>query len=221
MCGLGQSAPLGPAARGSWETPGCWSRGQLGGKSAWMGAGRQAASRRLGGGSAARTQDRLSASCEDPAKPTAPWLLGRRCLRGTQVTQPPLLNPPKRWPGHRDCCLSQQAFPSPAGTEPRLPKKRLRWILPSHPALPAGIKTSEATFSPGTGEGNGNPLQCSCLENPRDGGAWWAAVYGVAQSRTRLKRLSSSSTQEGGWGSRLPAQGPTPTGTQAQTLGLL
>ena len=41
------------------------------------------------------------------------------------------------------------------------------------------------------GEGNGNPLQCSCLENPRDGGTWWAAVYGVAQSRTRLKRLSS------------------------------
>ena len=44
-----------------------------------------------------------------------------------------------------------------------------------------------------TGEGNGNPLQCSCLENPRDGGAWWAAVCGVAQSRTRLKWLSSSS----------------------------
>ena len=44
------------------------------------------------------------------------------------------------------------------------------------------------------GEGNGNPLQCSCLENPRDGGAWSAAVYGVAQSRTRLKRLSSSSS---------------------------
>ena len=37
------------------------------------------------------------------------------------------------------------------------------------------------------GEGNGNPLQCSCLENPRDGGAWWAAVYGVTQSWTRLK----------------------------------
>ena len=46
------------------------------------------------------------------------------------------------------------------------------------------------------GGGNGNPLQCSCLENPRDGGAWWAAVYGVAQSRTRLKRLSSSSSNE-------------------------
>ena len=41
------------------------------------------------------------------------------------------------------------------------------------------------------GEGNGNPLQCSCLENPRDRGAWWAAVYGVAQSQTRLKWLSS------------------------------
>ena len=45
-----------------------------------------------------------------------------------------------------------------------------------------------------TGEGNGNPLQCSCLENPKDGGAWWAAVYGVAQSRTQLKWLSSSSS---------------------------
>ena len=41
-------------------------------------------------------------------------------------------------------------------------------------------------------EGNGNPLQCSCLENPRDGRAWWATIYGVAQSRTRLKQLSSS-----------------------------
>ena len=44
------------------------------------------------------------------------------------------------------------------------------------------------------GEGNGNPLQCSCLENPRDGGAWWAAICGVAQSQTRLKRLSRSSS---------------------------
>ena len=43
---------------------------------------------------------------------------------------------------------------------------------------------------PCIGEGNGNPLQCSCLENPRDGGAWWAAVYGVTQSWTRLKWLS-------------------------------
>ena len=49
------------------------------------------------------------------------------------------------------------------------------------------------------GEGKGNPLKCSCLENPRDGGAWWAAVYGVAQSLTRLKRLSSSSSQSYGF----------------------
>ena len=53
------------------------------------------------------------------------------------------------------------------------------------------------------GEGNGNPLQCSCLENPRDGGAWWAAVYGVAQSQTPLKRLSSSSSRQS-----IKAKGP-------------
>ena len=47
------------------------------------------------------------------------------------------------------------------------------------------------------GEGNGNPLQCSCLENPKDGGAWWAAIYGVAQSRTGLKWHSSSSIPHG------------------------
>ena len=62
---------------------------------------------------------------------------------------------------------------------------------------PWGCSESDRTeqlhfhFSPSCiGEGNGNPLQCSCLENPRDRGAWWAAVYGVAQSRTPLKRLS-------------------------------
>ena len=54
--------------------------------------------------------------------------------------------------------------------------------------------TSLSLFTFMQGEGNGNPLQCSCLENPRDGRAWWAAVYGVAQSRIWLKRLSSSSS---------------------------
>ena len=49
------------------------------------------------------------------------------------------------------------------------------------------------------GKGNGNPLQCSCLENPREGGAWWAVVFGVAQSWTRLKRLSSSSSSRPVW----------------------
>ena len=46
------------------------------------------------------------------------------------------------------------------------------------------------------GEGNGNPLQCSCLENPRDGGAWWASIYGVAQSRTQLKQLSMHASKK-------------------------
>ena len=49
------------------------------------------------------------------------------------------------------------------------------------------------------GGGNGNPVQCSCLENPRDGGAWWAAAYGVAQSRTWLKWFSSSSNSSRLW----------------------
>ena len=55
-------------------------------------------------------------------------------------------------------------------------------------------ETSLSLFTFMHWRGNGNPLQCSCLENPRDGGASWAAVYGVAQSRTRLKRLSGSSS---------------------------
>ena len=58
--------------------------------------------------------------------------------------------------------------------------------------------TTERLHSPFSlsciGERNGNPLQCTCLENPRDRGAWWAAVYGVTQSRTQLKQLSSSSS---------------------------
>ena len=54
------------------------------------------------------------------------------------------------------------------------------------------------------GEGNGNSLLCSCLENPRDRGAWWPAIYRVAQSRTRLKWLSSSSSMsEKGWPGQL------------------
>ena len=56
------------------------------------------------------------------------------------------------------------------------------------------------------GEGNGNPLQYSYLENPRDGGAWWTAVSGVAQSQTRLKRLSSSSMYSIGEGNGTPLQ---------------
>ena len=57
-----------------------------------------------------------------------------------------------------------------------------------------GVRHDWATSLSCLGEKNGNPLQCSCLENPRDRGAWWASVYGVTQSRTQLKRLSSSSS---------------------------
>ena len=81
----------------------------------------------------------------------------------------------------------------------------LAWKIPWWRSLvgcsPWGCKESDTTeqlhfdFSLSCiGEGNGNPLQCSCLENPRDGGAWWAAVSGVAQSWTRLKQLSSTKT---------------------------
>ena len=79
---------------------------------------------------------------------------------------------------------------------------------------PWGLKESDMTerlhyhFSLSRiGEGNGNPLQCSCLENPRDGGAWWAAIYGVAQSRTRLKRLSSSTRGPAKWDTASPPPG--------------
>ena len=56
------------------------------------------------------------------------------------------------------------------------------------------VTNSQTQLKRFNGEGNGTPLQYSCLENPRDGGAWWAAVYGIALSRTQLKRLSSSSS---------------------------
>ena len=77
-------------------------------------------------------------------------------------------------------------------------------------------------FSPScTGEGNGNPLQCSCLENPRDEGAWWAAVYRVAQSRTRLKQLSSSSSSSWckGWYLWTNERNENPALTSIRTCG--
>ena len=71
------------------------------------------------------------------------------------------------------------------------------WILVPQQRMKPMSSALESKFlttgPPGIGEGNGNPLQCSCLENPRDRGAQWVAVYGVAQSQTRLKQLSNSS----------------------------
>ena len=71
------------------------------------------------------------------------------------------------------------------------------WKFLIHILLKSGLENFENYFASmwdECGEGNGNPLQCSCLENHRDGGACWAAIYGVAQSWTWLKRLSSSSS---------------------------
>ena len=73
------------------------------------------------------------------------------------------------------------------------------WKAAVHGVVKSRTRLSDFTFTfhfslSCIGEGKGNPLQCSCLENPRDGVAWWAAVYGGAQSRTKLKRLSSSSS---------------------------
>ena len=68
------------------------------------------------------------------------------------------------------------------------------WKAAVHGVTEGQTQLSEFTFTfhfHALEKGNGNPLQRSCLENPRDGGAWWASVYGVAQSRTRLKQLSS------------------------------
>ena len=86
-------------------------------------------------------------------------------------------------------CFPRQWYPTPV----LLPGKSHGWRSLVG-CSPWGRKESDTTerrpfhFSLSCmGDGNGNPLQCSCLENPRDGGAWWAAVYGVAQNRTRLK----------------------------------
>ena len=74
------------------------------------------------------------------------------------------------------------------------------WCAADHGVMKSRTRLRDFTFTfhfhfslSCIGEGNGNPFQCSCLENPSDGGAWWAAVYGVAQSQTLLKQLSSSS----------------------------
>ena len=97
---------------------------------------------------------------------------------------------------HVETDAEKAMAPTPVG----LPGKSHGWrsLVGCSPWGRSGLETTEWLpfhFSLSCiGEGNGNPLQCSCLENPRDRGAWWAAVYGVSQSRTQLKRLSSSSS---------------------------
>ena len=92
------------------------------------------------------------------------------------------------------CCCAQrrrQWHPTPVLLPGKSRGQRIWW------AAVHGVSTEQLHFHFSLsciGEGNGNPLQCSCLENPRDSRAWWAAVYGVAKSRTLLKQLSSSSS---------------------------
>ena len=95
----------------------------------------------------------------------------------------------KTWPKERciDAGKCRPASAAQTGAVVHSPS----WVLFQVPCLEGrNLRPPNHPF----GEGNGNPLQCSCLENPRDGRVWWAAVSGVAQSRTRLKRLSSSSS---------------------------
>ena len=99
------------------------------------------------------------------------------------------------------CCWRRQWHPTPV----LLPGKSHGWrsLVGCSPWGREQLDTTERLHFPFSlsciGEGNGNPLQCSCLENPRDGGAWWAAVYGVTQSWTRLKRLSCNSSSAVLW----------------------
>ena len=135
-----------------------------------------------------------SLSCETVHKSKYFWLKDQtQWSPGGRVSNSPLI-------------IVLQSYPEPpcqkghCPTPVLLPGKSHRWRSLVG-CSPWGRKESDKTvrlpfyfsFSC-TGEGNGNPLLCSCLENPRDGRAWWAAVYGVAQSWTRLKPLSSSSS---------------------------
>ena len=94
------------------------------------------------------------------------------------------------------CCLEKAMAPPSSTLAWKIPWTEEPGRLQSMGSLRVGYDwaTSLSLFTFMHWEGNGNPLQCSCLENPRGGRAWWAAVYGVAQSWTRLKRLSSSSS---------------------------
>ena len=132
--------------------------------------------------------------------------------KGYQFLLPPLQNYPRM--SHTTCPSFPVSTKTKVWTGPESWVQRRRWdptpvLLPgkSHGrrslvgCSPWGHEESDTTgrlhfhfLLSCIGEGNGNPLQCSCLDNPRNGGAWWAAVSGVIQSRTRMKRLSSSSS---------------------------
>ena len=97
----------------------------------------------------------------------------------------------------KHCWLEKAMAPHSSTLAWKIPQTEEPGRLQSMWSLRVGHNwaTSLSLFTFMHGEGNGNPLQCSCLENPRDGGAWWTAIYGVAQSQTRLKWLGSSSSR--------------------------
>ena len=95
--------------------------------------------------------------------------------------------------GHSGCFLEKAMAPHSSTLAWKIPWMEEPGRLQSMGSRRVGHDWATSLSLSCIGEGNGNPLQCSCLENPRDGGAWWEAVYGVTQSRTWLKRLSSSS----------------------------
>ena len=146
---------------------------------------------------------KLQGKLRTPKLPAAPWLVNTRCARTwcgltcrKSVTQKLCVgNPPRFHAMHLFIWLVLIVFEEKA-MAPH--SSTLAWKIPwtEEPGRlqSMGSLESDTTerlhfhFSLScTGGGNGNPLQCSCLENPRDGGAWWAAVCGVTQSRTRLK----------------------------------
>ena len=99
------------------------------------------------------------------------------------------------WPASWETCMQVRKQQLDLDMEQQTGSKSGKEYVKAVYCHPAYLTYMQST----SWEGNGNPLQCSCLENPRDGGAWWAAVYGVAQSRTWLKRHSSSSSSTS-WG---------------------
>ena len=122
---------------------------------------------------------------------------------GRQVLYHPSLGEPPREPiPYGSCYLVRLLREKAMAPHPSTPAWKIPWM--EKPGRLHGVAESRTWleqlhfhFSLSCiGEGNGNPLQCSCLENPRDGGAWWAAVYGVTQRWTRLKWLSSSSSSK-------------------------
>ena len=130
----------------------------------------------------------------------APGILPASLVLTSLVQLPaPVSNYLRPFTGHQSPSWEKAMAPHSSTLAWKIPWTEDPGRLQSMGSLRVGHNWATSLSLSCTGEGNGNPLQCSCLENPRDGGAWWAAVCGVAQSRTRLKWLSSSSRVHLDW----------------------